>query len=55
MLDLTRPELRLADLARGMGVRASRVETVESFTRAIRSALAEHGPCLIELALGQTA
>jgi acetolactate synthase-1/2/3 large subunit len=52
MLDLTRPELRLADLARSMGVEASRVETTEAFADELRSALAARGPRLIELALG---
>ena len=52
MLDLTRPELRLADLARSLGVEASRVETPEAFADALRSALAARGPRLIELALG---
>ena len=55
MLDLTRPELRFVDLARGMGVEASRVETAESFASELRSALTARGPRLIELALEQTA
>ena len=55
MLDLTRPELRFVDLARGMGVEASRVETAESFASELRSALTARGPRLIELALEQSA
>jgi acetolactate synthase I/II/III large subunit len=52
LLELTRPELRFTDLARGMGVEASRVATAEAFVGALRSALASPGPRLIELALG---
>ena len=51
MIDLTRPELRFVDLARGMGVEGSRVETAESFASELKSALATRGPRLIELAL----
>jgi acetolactate synthase-1/2/3 large subunit len=51
MLDLTRPEIRFTDLARGMGVEASRVETAEAFARELKTALATQGPRLIELAL----
>jgi acetolactate synthase-1/2/3 large subunit len=51
MIDLTRPELRFVDLARGMGVEGSRVETAESFASELESALATRGPRLIELAL----
>jgi acetolactate synthase-1/2/3 large subunit len=51
MIDLTRPELRFVDLARGMGVEGSRVETAESFASELKSALAPRGPRLIELAL----
>jgi acetolactate synthase-1/2/3 large subunit len=51
MLDLTRPELRFVDLAHGMGVEASRVETAEAFATELETALAAHGPRLIELAL----
>jgi acetolactate synthase-1/2/3 large subunit len=51
MLDLTHPELRFVDLARGMGVDGSRVERAESFAGTLKSALAARGPHLIELAL----
>ncbi len=51
MIDLTRPELRFVDLARGMGVEGSRVTTAESFASELKSALATRGPRLIELAL----
>jgi acetolactate synthase-1/2/3 large subunit len=52
MLDLTRPEIKFTDLARGMGVEASRVDTAEAFAVELRAALAAPGPRLIELALG---
>jgi acetolactate synthase-1/2/3 large subunit len=52
LLGLTRPELRFTDLARGMGVEASRVETAEGFAAELRAALATPGARLIELALG---
>src|SRR5581483_3399904 len=51
MIDLTRPQLRFVDLARGMGVESSRVETAGSFASELRSALGTRGPRLIELAL----
>ena len=51
MIDLTRPELRFADLARGMGVEGSRVESAESLASALKSAVTTRGPRLIELAL----
>ena len=51
LLDLTRPELRFVDLARGMGVEATRVETAESFAAALTSALGTRGPRLIELCM----
>jgi acetolactate synthase I/II/III large subunit len=52
MLDLTRPEIKFTDLARGMGVEASRVDTADAFAVELRAALAAPGPRLIELALG---
>jgi acetolactate synthase-1/2/3 large subunit len=52
LLGLARPELRFTELARGMGVEASRVETAEAFADELRSALARPGPRLIELVLG---
>jgi acetolactate synthase I/II/III large subunit len=51
LLDLRRPELRFVDLARGMGVEATRVETAESFADVLTSALATRGPRLIELSM----
>jgi len=52
LLGLARPELRFTELARGMGVEASRVESAEAFAGELRSALATPGPRVIELALG---
>jgi acetolactate synthase-1/2/3 large subunit len=51
MMDLTRPELRFVDLARGMGVEGSRVESAEAFAGELKSALGARGPRLIELIL----
>lgn len=48
MLDLGNPDLDWPMLARGMGVPASRAETAEDLARALRAALAEPGPYLIE-------
>jgi acetolactate synthase-1/2/3 large subunit len=48
MLDIGRPDLDFVQLARGMGVPASRVETAEEFSRAFARAVHEPGPCLIE-------
>ena len=48
MLDLDNPSLDWVHLARGMGVEAVRVDTVEDFTRALQGAFARKGPYLIE-------
>lgn len=48
MFDLSHPDLDWVSLARGMGVEATRVETVEEFSAAFRSAMAHRGPRLIE-------
>lgn len=48
MVDLSNPELDWVRLAGGMGVEASRAETVEAFVDQLRSALAGRGPRLIE-------
>ncbi len=48
MLDLRNPELRWTDLAKGMGVPAWRVTTVEEFVVALQKSLATPGPALIE-------
>lgn len=51
LLDLTRPPLSFVDLARGMGVEATRVESAETFADAFRSALRTRGPRLIDLSM----
>lgn len=45
---LAPPEIRWTRLAEGMGVEAVRVETLEAFADAFRSACARRGPFLIE-------
>ncbi|MFM7126803.1 MAG: acetolactate synthase large subunit [Actinomycetota bacterium] len=52
MFDLSHPDLDWVSLARGMGVEATRVETVEEFSAAFRSAMAQRGPRLIEAVIG---
>ena len=51
MLDISRPDLDFAVLARGMGVDAARATTAEEFTAALERALAEPGPHLIDALL----
>jgi acetolactate synthase-1/2/3 large subunit len=48
MLDLSRPDIDFASLAIGMGVNAERATTAEEFAGALRRALAEPGPRLID-------
>jgi acetolactate synthase-1/2/3 large subunit len=48
LLDIDRPNLDWVALARGMGVEAVRVTTAEQFDDALRAALRERGPRLIE-------
>ena len=52
MLDLSRPDLEFVQLARGMGVPGTRVETMDEFNRALSHALAVKGPYLVEAMLG---
>jgi acetolactate synthase-1/2/3 large subunit len=51
LFDLARPEIRWTKLAEGMGVEAVRVETLEAFADAFRSAVARRGPFLIEFSI----
>jgi acetolactate synthase-1/2/3 large subunit len=51
LFDLARPEIRWTKLAEGMGVEATRVETLEAFADAFRAALPRRGPFLIEFAI----
>jgi acetolactate synthase I/II/III large subunit len=51
MFDLRNPELNWVSLAQGMGVEASRAETVEEFAAQFSSAMRSRGPRLIEVML----
>jgi acetolactate synthase-1/2/3 large subunit len=53
MLDIGRPEIDFAALARGLGVPATRVATAEEFTVALEGALAADGPVLIDAVLAR--
>jgi len=48
LFDLGRPDLDWVSLARGMGVEAVRVETLEGFADTFRAACGRRGPFLIE-------
>jgi acetolactate synthase-1/2/3 large subunit len=52
LLDLSRPDLDFTALAAGMGVPASRARTAGELAAALRRALAEPGPHLIEAIVG---
>jgi acetolactate synthase-1/2/3 large subunit len=51
LLDLSRPALDFTQLAAGMGVPARQARTAGEFAAALREALAEPGPHLIEVML----
>ncbi|MBV9331471.1 MAG: acetolactate synthase large subunit, partial [Alphaproteobacteria bacterium] len=51
MLDLHNPELDWVKLATGMGVEASRAETIEDFSSQLADAMSAKGPRLIEARL----
>jgi len=51
MLDLRNPGLDFVKLANGMGVEATRAETIEAFEAQFADAMAQHGPRLIEVML----
>ena len=51
LLDLSNPDLSWAYMARGMGLNASTVETVEALDQAFAAAMATKGPSLIEVML----
>ncbi|HKY14715.1 MAG TPA: thiamine pyrophosphate-dependent enzyme, partial [Microthrixaceae bacterium] len=51
MLDLHRPDLDFASMARGMGVDATRATTAEELTDQLERALATPGPTLIDAVL----
>lgn len=48
MFELQRPEIGWVDIAKGMGVPARRVETIQDFRDALKTSLASSGPVLIE-------
>ena len=48
LFDLSRPDLDWVKLSGGMGVEATRVDTLEAFADVFRSAAARRGPFLIE-------
>ena len=43
--------LKWTDIARGMGMQAIKVETVAALDQAFADAMAQRGPCLIEVML----
>lgn len=48
MLDISNPDLDFCQIARGMGVNASRATTADEFNEQLKRALQEKGPQLIE-------
>ncbi|HEX2654255.1 MAG TPA: acetolactate synthase large subunit [Xanthobacteraceae bacterium] len=51
MLDLGRPDLDWVALARGMGVPATRVETMDEFNKHFAESVTQQGPSLIEVVM----
>ena len=51
LLDLTNPAIQWTDIAKGMGMAAERVDTVEALDCAMAEAMAQRGPRLIEVIL----
>lgn len=51
LLDLKNPAIQWTDIAKGMGMAAERVETVEALDEAVARAMNERGPQLIEVIL----
>jgi thiamine pyrophosphate-dependent acetolactate synthase large subunit-like protein len=49
--DLSKPEIRFDEMARSMGVAATRVEQLDQIEPAIRQALATAGPFLLDVVL----
>ncbi|GAB1256245.1 acetolactate synthase large subunit [Aurantivibrio plasticivorans] len=48
MLDIDKPELNFQEIAKGMGVNATRATTADEFNEQLKRALAAEGPQLIE-------
>jgi acetolactate synthase-1/2/3 large subunit len=51
LLDLTNPAIEWTDIAKGMGMPAERVDTVDALDNALERAMNERGPRLIEVML----
>jgi acetolactate synthase-1/2/3 large subunit len=51
MFEIGRPDLDWVQLAKGMGVPAARVTTLEDFEKALREGFGSGGPSLIEVPL----
>jgi acetolactate synthase-1/2/3 large subunit len=51
LLDLTNPAIEWTDIAKGMGMPAERVDTVDALDSALERAMNERGPRLIEVML----
>ena len=51
LFDLGDPDLDWVKLSQGMGVEATRVDTLEGFADAFRAACGRRGPFLIEFAI----
>lgn len=51
LLDLTNPAIQWTDIAKGMGMAAERVDTVDTLDDAVARAMDERGPRLIEVIL----
>ncbi len=51
MFELSRPDLDWVQLAKGMGVPATRITSVDAFAKALRRGLESEGPSLIEVPL----
>jgi len=51
LLDLTNPEINWTDIAKGMGMQATRVTTVAGLDAAMSEAMSNKGPTLIEVML----
>jgi acetolactate synthase-1/2/3 large subunit len=49
LFEIGRPDLDWGSLAKGMGVPATRVSSLESFTTALRDGFATDGPSLIQV------
>jgi acetolactate synthase-1/2/3 large subunit len=51
LFDIGRPTLDWVHLAKGMGVPASRVTSLDAFAKAMREGFEKNGPTLIEVPL----